>query len=221
MEVGTDGHGVASNPDPAVTPELHLDTLFVRDARGRIVRTREPGGTAGPAFALVRSASRCAWAIGAAVPDDLARALADLADREPPSADPRAEPVHAAAYRALVGGRTFFGPAFGFPDDLPAADDAVEVHDEAELDRFSGWVPGEIAAGRAPVWAILAEGRPASVCFCARRSDVATEAGVDTAVAFRGRGFAVRATAAWARAIRRAVGSGCTRRAGRTGPGAG
>ncbi|MGO9606910.1 MAG: GNAT family N-acetyltransferase [Candidatus Binataceae bacterium] len=46
-------------------------------------------------------------------------------------------------------------------------------------------------------------GYPVSVCFCANRnSDPAIEAGVETAAAFRGRGFAPRVTAAWACAIR-------------------
>jgi len=39
-------------------------------------------------------------------------------------------------------------------------------------------------------------------CFCARRSDAAAEAGLETAEAFRGRGFGPRVTAAWAWAIR-------------------
>lgn len=81
--------------------------------------------------------------------------------------------------------------------------DIVVVEDERLLERnFSGWVPGEIAAGCAPVLAIIEDGYPVSVCFCARRSDSAAEAGVDTAQAFRGRGFAPRVTAAWALAIR-------------------
>jgi predicted GNAT family acetyltransferase len=49
---------------------------------------------------------------------------------------------------------------------------------------------------------IVVDGHPVSVCHCARRSDVAAEAGVATAPACRGRGYAARVTAAWALAIR-------------------
>src|SRR6185436_13781001 len=50
--------------------------------------------------------------------------------------------------------------------------------------------------------AVVEHGQAVSVCFCARRSDVAAEAGLETAAAFRGRGLAARVTAAWALAIR-------------------
>jgi predicted GNAT family acetyltransferase len=50
--------------------------------------------------------------------------------------------------------------------------------------------------------AIVVDGNPVSVCFSARSSPVACEAGVETAAQFRGRGYAGVVTAAWARAIR-------------------
>jgi hypothetical protein len=50
--------------------------------------------------------------------------------------------------------------------------------------------------------AIVENGYPVSVCFCARRSNVAAEAGVETAARFRGRGFGPRVTAAWALTVR-------------------
>ena len=50
--------------------------------------------------------------------------------------------------------------------------------------------------------AVSEGGRPASICFCARRSAAAAEAGVETAAAFRGRGYAPRVTAAWAHAVK-------------------
>jgi predicted GNAT family acetyltransferase len=79
----------------------------------------------------------------------------------------------------------------------------IEISDETLLEcHFTGWVAGEIAAGRSPVMAVSEGGRPVSICFCARRSAVAAEAGVETAPGFRGRGLAPRATSAWAAAIR-------------------
>jgi len=52
--------------------------------------------------------------------------------------------------------------------------------------------------------AIVENGYPVSVCFSARGSSIAAEAGVETAVGFRGRGFGPRVTAAWASAVRAA-----------------
>ena len=50
--------------------------------------------------------------------------------------------------------------------------------------------------------AIVEDGHPVSICFCARRSEVAAEAGVETVERYRGKGFGSRVTAAWALAIR-------------------
>jgi GNAT superfamily N-acetyltransferase len=183
----------------------------VLDERGRIVSTREPSPLPGPLFALDRGAARVAWAVHAALPDRIARELAKLASEETPAADLRSEPLHAPRYRSLLrehvaaAERTapYRGPAFCFPASIPARGEATQIDDERALARnFAGWMPGEIGAGRAPVLAVLEDGAPVSVCFSARGSDVAVEAGVETAPAFRGRGYAARAVAAWAESIR-------------------
>jgi hypothetical protein len=197
------------------TPELHLKTLLVFNDEGRILSTREPEATRGPLFALVRSEISCAWAIRADVPADLALELERLAREETPTFNFRLAPLHAERYLSLLGDRIApgqvpatktrqsDGPAFEFPKSLAPAADLVVVEDERSLERnFRGWVPGEIAAGRAPVLAIVEDGFPVSICFCARRSETAAEAGLDTAEAYRGRGYGPRVTAAWAQAIR-------------------
>jgi GNAT acetyltransferase len=197
------------------TPDFHLRTAFILNREGRITSTREPGAQRGPLFSLVRSATRCGWAVRADVPGDLARELDRLAREEPPALHLRAAPMHADRYMSLVGGRIGSsgdavakfsqsdGPAFTFPDAVAQPADVVVVEDEQLLEHhFRGWVAGEIAAGRSPVLAVVEGGYPVSVCFCARRSDVAAEAGLETATQFRGRGFGPRVTAAWALAIR-------------------
>lgn len=50
--------------------------------------------------------------------------------------------------------------------------------------------------------AIIENDHPVSICFCARRSEAAAEAGVETAESYRGKGYGPRVTAAWAQAIR-------------------
>lgn len=124
-------------------------------------------------------------------------------------------PVHADRYISLLRDqvnssqlrasklRESDGPAFEFPESLVSPDDVFVINDEQLLaHNFRGWVPGEIEAGAAPMLAIIQDGHPVSICFCARRSDIAAEAGVETAKAYRRRGFAARVTLAWACAIR-------------------
>ena len=192
------------------TPDLHLQTLFVLNDDGRIASTREPGAHPGPLFCLVRGSTSCSWAIRADVPVAVASEIDGLAREEPPAVDLRNSPVHASRYLALLRGRPgatqiaqSAGPAFTFPVDIEEPVGIVFVDDERLLDHnFRGWVPGEIAFGRAPVAAVTMDGHPVSVCFSARSSDTAAEAGVETAERFRGRGLAARVTAAWALAIR-------------------
>lgn len=45
------------------TPQLHLETVFVLDAAGRMVSTCEPQATPGPVFSLVRSGVGCVRAV--------------------------------------------------------------------------------------------------------------------------------------------------------------
>jgi FR47-like protein len=210
-------HGCEPRTDEVSTPELHLKTCFVLNADGRILSTREPIGTRGPLFSLVRGATSCAWAVRADVPADVADELERLARREPPARDFHDPPLNAQRYVDALAGRLASGesartkiahsagPAFSFPHALPAPDDVVVVESESLLARhFRGWVPGEIEAGRGPVVAAFDNDYPVSICFCARRSDSAAEAGLETAATYRRRGFGVRVTAAWAWAIRAA-----------------
>src|SRR5690606_32484182 len=115
-----------------------------------------------PLFAIIRSATQCVWAVRSDVSQEVADHLAALASQEPLVRDLRAEPVHALKFLSLTGGRRgFCGPAFTFPDQVEPPAGVVQVDDERLLARhFRGWVPGEIAAGRTPVFAVLEGGYP-------------------------------------------------------------
>ena len=188
---------------PRATPQLQLETLFVVDGLRRICSSREPKPTPAPAFFFIRGEAACAWAVRADVAERVASELDRLASEERPSAVWDQPLLHARRYEDILGRRIKSGPAFEFPDRLPATHGASIVRDEAALNHhFAGWVSGEIEAGRAPVMGIHENGHPVSVCFCARRSAVAAEAGVETASASRGRGYAPRVVAAWAAVVR-------------------
>lgn len=184
------------------TPDLLLSTLFSLDDENRIVGTREPDPSLGPKFSLIRGKRDCAWVVRSDVPQHLAKNLNALARDEPPVADFRDAPIHAERYLSQIDGRVDAGPAFEFPDEIVATNGTVFVKNTDQLDyHFSGWTTHEIPY-RTPIVALLHDGHAVSVCFCARRTDVAAEAGVETAPEFRGRGFATQVTAAWALEIR-------------------
>ena len=153
-------------------------------------------------FALIRGRSSCAWAVRADLPQEIAEELDGLAREEPTVADFRDAPVHAERYRALAGGELYSGPAFAFPETVEEPDATVLVDEVRLLARhFSGWTAAEIP-GRSPIVAVVVDGHAVSVCFCARRSDTAAEAGLETAAEYRGRGLGPQVAAAWALAVR-------------------
>jgi hypothetical protein len=197
------------------TPELELETLFTFDAERRITGTREPFGNRGPLFTLIRSSTAVAFAARNDLPSPLIEELLTLAESEPPTQDLRDPPKHAASYLSLLAGRLApeqdpqvkasqsDGPAFTFPEDLVPPTDVQVIQEEHRLNgRFGRWLPGEIEAGRAPVLGVMRDGEPISICFCARSSERAAEAGLVTLDGHRGSGYGPRVTTAWAFSIR-------------------
>ena len=189
-------------PPNAFSPELQLRTLFVLNEKGRITGTREPDPLRGPRFSLIRSASSCAWAVRHDMTDEVAARVDSLAREERPAVDFEDEPIHADQYVSLLRGRIDSGPAFTFPENSAPTTGLVSIDDITPLLRyFHGWTKTEIPE-RLPIIGIIEDGHAISVCFCARRSESAAEAGIETAEQFRGRGLASRVAAAWAAAIR-------------------
>src|SRR3954470_15286731 len=112
----------------SATPQLQLETLFVLGDRGRILSTREPQPSPGPAFMLIRGSTEVAWAVR----DDVAHGVADELDRlarqEPVSSEWERSPIHARLYQALLRGRVGWGPAFRFPESVGTPGGAAGVH---------------------------------------------------------------------------------------------
>ncbi len=186
----------------SVTPDLHLSTLFLLDGYGRIMGTREPEPRSGPLFVLIRGETSCVWAVRADVPQALAEELESSAQDEPPTSDFRSTPLHAERYVSLIKGEVDSGPAFKFPEEITLPQCTVFIEDIRLLDHhFTGWTEDEIPE-RTPIVGVVGNGFAVSVCCCSRRSDVAAEAGIETAEVHRGRGRAPRVTAAWALAVR-------------------
>jgi hypothetical protein len=140
----------------------------------------------GPLFTLIRGASSCAWTARADVPQELGAELERLASEEPPIQDPQAAPVHADTYVSLMRGQIVSGPAFAFPDGIAHLTDVRLVDNLQLLERsFGGWTAVELPE-RSPILAVMDGGYPVSICFCARSSEIAAEAGVETATACGG-----------------------------------
>ena len=183
-------------------PEFHLRDQFVLSDDGRISGSRSQEPWPGPLFRLMRGKETCVWVVRADVPQNIADELDGLAREEPPASDFRDAPLHAERYMSLLQGEVDSGPAFTFPEEIVQPAGTVFIEDIESLDHhFTGWTAGEIPC-RTPIVAIVEGGYAVSACFSSWRSDEAAEAGLETAAAFRGRGFGPRVTAGWAREIR-------------------
>ena len=186
----------------SIDARTHLETLFVLDGV-RIVSTREPNPSLGPEFVLIRRADSCAWALGSTIGDDHAKEITRLALDERPTSDFRQPPLHREEYMKIVSGEFKAGPAFEFPERIHRPEDACQINDVQRLvGSFSGWTQDELVR-RSPMMAIVEDDVPKSICFCARVSVLAAEAGLETVPEFWGRGMAGLAASAWATVVQK------------------
>jgi hypothetical protein len=117
-------------------------------------------------------------------------------------------PISTAPYEAILARhapveRSWTGPAFCFPPDLPSSSEATlitETNAHLLAPLLSDWAPD--VQLNPPMHALIVNGHAAAVCCSVRRTSEADEAGVETAGSCRGRGYAAKVVSAWARAVR-------------------
>ena len=192
---------------------IHIATLFNCDAQGRIVSLRRPWSRSGgpPRFFMGRRPDGNVWLFRDDIPEDLTRKLEELCRSEPLTKDLMRPPSVALAIRAALEGhspvtREYRGPAYLIPEGTRAPSDAVLITKEKGrvLEAGFPWMlpPLKADVDIGPVAAAVVDGSAVSICYCARLSPLAAEAGVETLDAMRGRGYATAAVAAWATAMR-------------------
>ena len=199
--------------------ELHLRCLYHHDENDRIVRTRQPNGWPAPLFHLARTRLGSLWRFRDDLEPGVIRGLARLAGREEPLQEGHPLPQRLQAMRALLRSSADLvverrGPVYRFPVEIPGDDPrgipvvAVTSRNQALLeDSFADTIPE--LEGRQPCFAAVDGVRAVSLCYSARPLEVAggetcaaSEAGVETLVAYRREGLGARVVAAWARQVR-------------------
>ena len=84
----------------------------------------------------------------------------------------RRPPKHLEYYRGVLRGEFDAGPAFEFPERMPLNAVAVPIEDVEQLQTsFNGWTADEVPGRLADRVAIIENGVPVSICFCARCPD--------------------------------------------------
>jgi hypothetical protein len=188
--------------------QLHVDALFTRDVNGDSVRLNEPGGTPAPRFfiGLTRHGAlhRFRYDLDLATRGELETALhegrLDVCRSDEPLDGSRYAPILA---RIAPIASIWSGPAFAFPADIAAGTGVVRItEDDAQLLKrhFEAWI-SDVPRCQ-PMFGLAVNGAAVALCCSVRRTALADEAGVETILAFRGKGYACLVTAAWARAVR-------------------
>ena len=198
--------------------EMHVEALYVHDETGRLLRVREQNGGPAPRFFLGRlTDGSVVRRYRHDVDDALRNALESVSTSGGVIGEPSLNPEHRAAAELARYGAILdrfeavrsksAGPAFCFselPREYTAPDDQVILVTSANVNLLQpllpAWTPDVQLSP--PLLALLVDGVAVSVCASVRITAGAHEAGVDTAPAFRGRGYAPRVVAAWARAVR-------------------
>jgi RimJ/RimL family protein N-acetyltransferase len=189
--------------------DLQITTLFLLDPERRLLAINEPGTPPAPRFFLGRSADGNRWRVRYDIPAEAAHRLDQLCHAEPqrsPLADP---PEQAVAIRAVLAEDAPIvsedrGPAYWLPaiSHVPQQVVLLSGAHAALVQNTFPWLAAWLAdAANGPVAAVIEQGKAVSVCFCSRITPHAAEAGIETLVAFRGKGAATAAAAGWAAAV--------------------
>jgi hypothetical protein len=189
---------------------LHLNTLYLLDPDGRLRCVNEVGEPPPPRFHMGRTRHGNLWRFRHDLPNEVVATLDRLCRSEPPATDFTSPPRNHAEIRTVLQDHApiageFRGPAYWVAEDTqPAAHVVLISEANAGLlgESFAWLHPLLREPDLGPVAATVVQGQAVSLCFCSRRPNQATEAGVETLPAFRGQGYATAAVARWAAAVR-------------------
>jgi hypothetical protein len=193
---------------------LHVSALYRHDDRNRLLAVNESGAhrpddPPPPRLFLGRTRAGHLWRYRHDLPESAIAELEGMLRGEPVAADLSHPPqclltLQAALARDAPLAGMWSGPAWRFPDEIPAfehevvpvtpANDALVRPDFPLLADDLPWCQ--------PCLAVVADGRLASLCFSSRNTPIAAEAGVNTVEEFRGRGYAPAVVGAWGQAVR-------------------
>lgn len=201
------------------TPELmeiHINTLFCCDADGYLRCVNEASEPPAPLFYMGRTPQANLWRVRYDLPATTRAELDALCRAEPLATDFTRPPQYSAQIKAVLAEHValdqqqeYRGPAFYVAEDhIPLANTVLITDANAELlrENFDWALPFAENQSILPI-AVTVEGatpkeaRAVSVCFCSRRPGQATEAGLETVVEFRGKGYGSSTVAAWATAV--------------------
>jgi len=191
--------------------ELLINVSFCCDPEGRLRAVNEPEKPPAPRFYMVRTAVGNHWRFRYDLPAATIQQLNQLCEAEPLSADLTRPPQQYTAIKAVLEAQAplqdeYRGPVYWIPPGRPRPANVVLIAatNAQLLQPLFPWVlPLPQNPRRGALVATVAQGMAVALCYCSRIPDQVTHAGVETADAFRGQGYATAAVAGWAAEVRR------------------
>jgi hypothetical protein len=195
---------------------IEAASLFITDMAGRIVCETDPVRSIGPLIYLTGCDDGNIVLVRHDISTETATAIEHLVSSEPPLSNSHADPVFLDEYIRLLASEAPVkqqtpGLIYSFPEQFSYSYEVDTVSSgtpagESLLENLHRQMPMPLlnagfrsVADLWPPWSVaIADGEIASVCITARLADEGVEAGITTLPAFRGRGLASVATAAWA-----------------------
>ena len=213
---------------PSQCMDIHINTLYCVDEQDRLRCVNEIGEPPAPLFYLGRTLLGNTWRFRHDLPAAIAAQLNTLCESEPVATDLTRLPQNYAAILAVLrehwvagGPQEYRGLAYWIPDHIDdigeKAIEDIEINIDAHTNvvsitksnidlcqRTFPWLsPLLHDKNVGPIAATVVAEQAVALCFCSRRPGFATEAGVETLAAYRGRGYATATVRAWAAAVKR------------------
>ena len=190
--------------------KIHVEVLFTQDKSECIQYINEPDGDAGPAprffCGYTHEGSICRFRYD--LPDNVVTRLKEVVASEPMPMNFQKIPRCHRQFQDILQShapikRVWIGPAYRFPEHITPPTNVVRLsHENAQLlqEDFTE-MRSELNVWQ-PYLALIEDSQAVSICRSVRLSSHAHEAGVDTLVDYRRRGYAASVVAAWALAVR-------------------
>ena len=190
--------------------KIQVEALFTQDENGRLRHINEPGADIQPAprffFGYTNEGSTCKFRHD--LPGNVVAQLKEVAAAEPILVNPEKIPKTHRQFEDILQSHTpiervWVGPAYRFPEHITPPTNVVRLSRENV-----GLLKGDFAEMASelnsshPYLASIEGSQAVSICQSVRLSSQAHEAGVDTLIGYRRRGYATLVVAAWALAVR-------------------
>lgn len=190
--------------------EIQVEVLFTQDNNGCLQCINEPIGATKPAprffFGYTNEGSICRFRQD--LPDNIVTQLKEVAATEPVVMNSQKIPRNHGQFKNILQShapieRVWVGPAYRFPEHIAPPTNVVRLS-RANAGLLKGDFAKIVSAlnSSQPYLAVIEDSQAVSIYRSVRSSSRAHEAGVDTLVGYRRRGYATSVVAAWALSVR-------------------